>query len=252
MESPEIMSRRKKARLAIAAQAATERRPIVKMIPRPNSENFKAKRVPFEKALVIGRCDLQDERMDDGLFPSVVVSRHHAQIMFNNNNNAFFLKDDTSTNGTYLNTKRLQSGVWVPLTCYDIVMLGSEESKKYRPIKFMVELDPCMCANHDTLLLDTYQAHNEVLNERELMNEVAQQQEQHQQQEQEQQEQPHQEQEQQEIEADSDGSQMSQSLLKIAKDEERLATMRSLQKHQQKQQKQQQDDTGQDHDKLSK
>ena len=54
---------------------------------------------------------------------------------------------------------------------------------------------------------------------------------------------------QQEIEADSDGSQMSQSLLKIAKDEERLATMRSLQKHQQKQQ---QDDTGQDHDKLSK
>ncbi|MEV0359385.1 FHA domain-containing protein [Nocardia sp. NPDC050697] len=72
------------------------------------------------RQLVIGRdpeCDLHLEEKS--------VSRRHAILDLNRESKAWVLRDDSSTNGTYANYKRLEGGEAKRLACGDIIHIGA-------------------------------------------------------------------------------------------------------------------------------
>jgi len=81
---------------------------------------FQGKRVPFVRSLTIGRDTSNSVSLDDKL-----VSRNHALIK--KVKGVFFIQDLDSTNGTYVNGKRIPANEYVCLQPNDKIMIGRTE-----------------------------------------------------------------------------------------------------------------------------
>ena len=134
---------------------------VVKLLCRPGSQHFLHKKIELKpgESLNLGRCSSwRYEFQKNGLFAAAVVSRTHAVIEYNGT--YFSIYDDGSLNGTFLNEERLSAmgkkSEKLTLTCNDLVRFGSEatdkDGKQQLPIICILELDPCSCANHDSLV----------------------------------------------------------------------------------------------------
>jgi pSer/pThr/pTyr-binding forkhead associated (FHA) protein len=67
--------------------------------------------------------DLEDQEPPDRIWSS----RQHAVISFENG--AMAIEDLNSTNGTYLNRTRIESGKKIPLACNDVIQIGTVQLK---------------------------------------------------------------------------------------------------------------------------
>jgi pSer/pThr/pTyr-binding forkhead associated (FHA) protein len=79
---------------------------------------FNKKRIKLVAKITIGRDSSNDIVVDNKL-----ASRHHAVIQ--KIRDAYFIKDDESTNGTYLNKRRIPSGKYVKLNPGDKITIGT-------------------------------------------------------------------------------------------------------------------------------
>ena len=134
---------------------------VVRLLCRPGSQHFSDKKIDLKpgESLNLGRCSWwRYELQINGLFFAPVVSRKHAVLKFNGN--SFSIFDEGSLNGSFLNEQRLsatgEESQNFALTCGDLLRLGSEgmdqNGKKMLPIICMLELDPCICNNHDSIV----------------------------------------------------------------------------------------------------
>ena len=134
---------------------------VVKLLRRPGSQHFTDKIIEMRpgQTVKLGRCTWwRYEVFTTGLFCDPVVSRKHAEIEFKGN--SFTIMDEGSLNGTLLNNQRLSpvrtKSTKFGLTCGDLVTLGcgmtDHTGKKVLPIICLVELTPCTCMDHDTLV----------------------------------------------------------------------------------------------------
>jgi pSer/pThr/pTyr-binding forkhead associated (FHA) protein len=81
---------------------------------------FQGKRVPITRRITIGRDRQNAISLDDTL-----VSRRHALIQKIGND--FFIEDLGSTNGTYVNKKRIPPDKYVRLKPTDSILIGRTE-----------------------------------------------------------------------------------------------------------------------------
>lgn len=78
---------------------------------------FNGREISIVKKIVIGRDKSCDVTIDD-----VLVSRNHAVIQ--KIKNAYFIHDLESTNGTYVNNKKVPDGKYVKLKKTDKIKIG--------------------------------------------------------------------------------------------------------------------------------
>ena len=86
--------------------------------------------MPLRKGIHIGRVDPNAEifpeiDLTDDIAPSKDVSRRHARI--SNKNGEVVIQDLASSNGTFLNGKRLESYLTEPLNNGDVLQLGATQ-----------------------------------------------------------------------------------------------------------------------------
>jgi pSer/pThr/pTyr-binding forkhead associated (FHA) protein len=81
---------------------------------------FQGKRVPITRRITIGRDGRNAITLDDTL-----VSRQHALIQKIGSD--FFIQDRGSTNGTYVNKKRIPADKYVRLKPTDAILIGRTE-----------------------------------------------------------------------------------------------------------------------------
>ncbi|MBQ2314980.1 MAG: FHA domain-containing protein [Treponema sp.] len=79
---------------------------------------FNKKKIELVAKIAIGR-----ESDNDIVIDSKLASRHHCIIQ--KIRDAYFLKDENSTNGTYVNGRRIPSDKYVRLNVGDKVTVGS-------------------------------------------------------------------------------------------------------------------------------
>ena len=79
---------------------------------------FNKQKITLAAKITIGRSTECDVVVDNKL-----VSRHHALIQ--KIRDAYFLSDDGSTNGTFLNGKRIPDGKYIKLNSGDKITIGS-------------------------------------------------------------------------------------------------------------------------------
>ncbi len=79
---------------------------------------FNKQRIKLVKKITLGRDTVNDIVVDNKL-----ASRHHALIQ--KIKDAYFLKDSDSTNGTFVNGKRVPSGKYVKLHLGDKITIGT-------------------------------------------------------------------------------------------------------------------------------
>ncbi|MCR4626794.1 MAG: FHA domain-containing protein [Treponema sp.] len=79
---------------------------------------FNKRKIKLVAQITIGRDSDNNIVLDNKL-----VSRHHAMIQ--KIKDAYFLKDLSSTNGTYLNGKKIPSDKYIKLNSGDMVSVGS-------------------------------------------------------------------------------------------------------------------------------
>ena len=79
---------------------------------------FKNKRIDLVAKITIGR-----ENDNDVVVDSKLASRHHAVIQ--KIKQAFFIKDENSTNGTFINDIRVPAGKYVKLNRGDKITIGN-------------------------------------------------------------------------------------------------------------------------------
>jgi pSer/pThr/pTyr-binding forkhead associated (FHA) protein len=79
---------------------------------------FNNKRIDLVAKITIGRSSDNDVVVDNKL-----ASRHHAIIQ--KIKDAYFLKDENSTNGTFLNGKKIPEGKYVRLNSGDKITVGN-------------------------------------------------------------------------------------------------------------------------------
>ncbi|MBQ7159474.1 MAG: FHA domain-containing protein [Treponema sp.] len=79
---------------------------------------FNKQKITLAAKITIGRSTECDVVVDNKL-----VSRHHALIQ--KIRDAYFLRDDGSTNGTFLNGKRIPDGKYIKLNSGDKITIGS-------------------------------------------------------------------------------------------------------------------------------
>ncbi len=80
---------------------------------------FNKKKIELVTKITIGR-----ESDNDVVIDSKLASRHHCSIQ--KIKDAYFLKDENSTNGTFLNGSRIPSDKFVRLNLGDKITIGSE------------------------------------------------------------------------------------------------------------------------------
>lgn len=81
---------------------------------------FKGKEIPLVTKITIGRDPRNSVSIDDKM-----VSRFHAEIQ--KIKNEFFVKDLNSSNGTYVNRKKVPEGKYVKLEDNDVIQVGKNE-----------------------------------------------------------------------------------------------------------------------------
>jgi pSer/pThr/pTyr-binding forkhead associated (FHA) protein len=81
---------------------------------------YQGEAIPIHCKITIGRDQKSHIRIDDNL-----VSRSHALVQ--KIKNAYFIKDLESTNGTYVNNKRIPKGKYVKIHRKDVVRIGRTE-----------------------------------------------------------------------------------------------------------------------------
>ena len=81
---------------------------------------YQGRAIPIQFKITIGRSKKNQITIDDSL-----VSRAHALVQ--KIKNAYFIKDLESTNGTYVNNKRIPKGKYVKLHRRDVVKIGRTE-----------------------------------------------------------------------------------------------------------------------------
>ena len=81
---------------------------------------FQGKKIPLVAKITLGRDKKNGLVIDDQL-----VSRFHAEIQ--KIEESFFIKDLSSTNGTYVNSVRVPKGKYVKLHTRDIIKVGRTE-----------------------------------------------------------------------------------------------------------------------------
>lgn len=79
---------------------------------------FNKKRIELVAKITIGR-----ETDNDIVVDNKLASRHHAVIQ--KIRDAYFLKDDDSTNGTFLNGMKIPAGKYVKLNAGDKITIGT-------------------------------------------------------------------------------------------------------------------------------
>ena len=79
---------------------------------------FNKKKIQLVAKITIGR-----ESDNDVVIDSKLASRHHCVIQ--KIQDQYFLKDENSTNGTFLNERRLPPSKWVKLNIGDKLTVGS-------------------------------------------------------------------------------------------------------------------------------
>jgi pSer/pThr/pTyr-binding forkhead associated (FHA) protein len=79
---------------------------------------FNKKKIELVAKISIGRDSDNDIVVDNKL-----ASRHHAMIQ--KIKNAYFLKDENSTNGTFVNGKRIPNDKYVKLNPGDKITIGN-------------------------------------------------------------------------------------------------------------------------------
>ena len=79
---------------------------------------FNKKRIKLVTKITIGR-----ETDNDIVVDNKLASRHHAIIQ--KIKDAYFLKDENSTNGTFLNGKKIPEGKYVRLNSGDKITVGN-------------------------------------------------------------------------------------------------------------------------------
>lgn len=95
----------------------------------------------------IGRTSSHKEALkasvDNFWFECPVISRNHAHIKLDSDKKKLFLKDSGSLHGTLLNSCRVQSHVYWPLSTGDRIILGTQVergSNNYRPCMLVVDV----------------------------------------------------------------------------------------------------------------
>ncbi|KAI9900135.1 hypothetical protein N3K66_004397 [Trichothecium roseum] len=95
----------------------------------------------------IGRTSSHKEALkasvDNFWFECPVISRNHAHIKFDSDKKKLLLKDSGSLHGTLLNSCRVQSHVYWPLSAGDSITLGTQVdrgSNNYRPCVLVVDI----------------------------------------------------------------------------------------------------------------
>jgi pSer/pThr/pTyr-binding forkhead associated (FHA) protein len=83
------------------------------------------------KKITIGRASDNDIIVSHGF-----ISSHHAELLYTNNN--WYIKDCNSTNGTYVNSQRIQNEI--QLSNGDLVKFGGEGPVYIFPTTFNIEL----------------------------------------------------------------------------------------------------------------
>jgi pSer/pThr/pTyr-binding forkhead associated (FHA) protein len=76
--------------------------------------------IPIIEQITIGRSKTSNIRIEDGL-----VSRNHALVQ--KIESAYYIKDLNSTNGTYVNNRRIPKGKYVKLRRKDVLKIGRTE-----------------------------------------------------------------------------------------------------------------------------
>ena len=79
---------------------------------------FNKKRIDLVAKITIGR-----EYDNDVVVDNKLASRHHAVIQ--KIKDAFFIKDENSTNGTFVNNNRIPEGKYVKLNKVDKITIGT-------------------------------------------------------------------------------------------------------------------------------
>ena len=128
------------------------------------SHKFDDKIVCVDSPVKLGRGSRGDDKdvaQDNGFFPSaaLVVSRFHATLQYSLPLRKFFIIDQESSNGTFLDNRKLEPLVINEIRCGSIVQLGDKKKMKdgsfLSPIVAYFELSPCNCTNHDSQVMDT-------------------------------------------------------------------------------------------------
>lgn len=79
---------------------------------------FNKKKIELVAKITIGRDSENDIVVDNKL-----ASRHHAVIQ--KIKDAYFLKDENSTNGTFVNTVRIPKDKYIKLKSGDVITIGN-------------------------------------------------------------------------------------------------------------------------------
>jgi pSer/pThr/pTyr-binding forkhead associated (FHA) protein len=81
---------------------------------------FKGKDIPLASKITIGR-----DRDNQIFIEDKMASRHHALIQ--KLKDAFFIKDLNSTNGTFINGKKIPKDKYIRLNKNDVIKIGRTE-----------------------------------------------------------------------------------------------------------------------------
>ena len=103
-----------------AAQKGEQEKPAEAAAPSQLLLLTSKQKIPLTDKLTIGRMEDNDVVLSESH-----VSRHHCSIQKLQGN--FFLKDEDSTNGTFLNGKRIPPGTLVELHLLDTITIGTSE-----------------------------------------------------------------------------------------------------------------------------